>query len=194
LADLGGINQNNRIGMPLKTLVVIALRLFTIYWLVESIAQVLQLIPMFMSFSSQGVNPPFYSYVVVILWMLFVAGVLWISAFRLSSLVTKGHDTQLSFVLLTKEDLYCFAFVFLGVLFAISSIYSAIETGYKFFAFDFPLLDSNPEKEKYLWPFLGHAFTLIVGFAGVFGARTWTSKLIRLESKDHTTIDSPPTT
>jgi hypothetical protein len=169
--------------MPLKTLVVIALRLYTIYWLVQGIAQCVVLIPVFMGFASHGISPPDYVYFVSLLWIFFVAGVLWFSAFRLSSQVTKGHDTELVFTSLTKGDLYRFAFVFLGVFFALSSIFSVLQTGYQFFAFDFPQPANNPEKGRYLWPFLGHAFTMIAGFACVFGARKWTNKLIRLENK-----------
>lgn len=178
--------------MPLKTLVVIALRLYTIYWLIENISQCLLLVPMFMGLDSHGLTPPIYSYLLAPLGIFFVAGLLWSSAFRLSSQVTKGHDTQLVFTSLTKEDFYCFAFVFLGIFFALSSIYSTFQTGYQFFAFDFPQPDGNPQKGHFLWPFLGHAFTLTVGFGCVFGARKWTNKLIRLENEAEAGIQTPP--
>src|SRR5277367_4857040 len=140
--------------MPLKILIVIALRLYTIYWLIEGISQFVVLIPVFMGLDSRGINMPVYFYFLPPIGMLFIAGILWVSAFRLSSQVTKGHDTQLTFVSLTKEDLYHFAFIFLGVFFALSSIFSVLQTGYQFFAYEYPLSDSNPEKGRYLWPFL----------------------------------------
>jgi len=178
--------------MPLKTLVVIALRLYAIYWLVDALSAILIYFPTFLAFMSQGPSgtgmQTLYSFILIPLGMLAFAVILWLLASRLSSAVTKGHDTQLTFTSLTREDLYRVAFVFLGLFFALSSIYSIVQTGYQFFAFDFPLPDSNPDKGRYLWPFLGHVLTMIAGFACVFGARKWTSKLIRLENKD----EAPP--
>ena len=176
--------------MPLKTLVVIALRLYAIYWLVEGLSALVYF-PMFWGFSSK-VSPygisALYSLFVIPLGMLLFSTILWTFSSRLSSQVTKGHDTELSFTSLSKEDLYRFAFVFLGLYFVLSSIYSIVETGYQFFAFDLPQPNSNPHKGGLLWPFLGHVFTMIAGFACAFGARKWTSKLIRLGNKH----EAPP--
>ena len=179
--------------MALKTLIVIALRLYAIYWLVDSLSQILIYFPTFLAFMSQGSSgvgmQGIYALILIPLGMLAFAVILWFLSSRLSSPVTKGHDTQLTFTALTKEDLYRFAFVFLGIYFAISSIYSALQTGYQFFAFDLPQPDDNPQKGRYLWPFMGHAFTMIAGFACALGARKWTNKLIRLENKNEA---SPP--
>ena len=176
--------------MPLKTLIVIALRLYAIYWLVDSLSQILIYFPTFFAFMSQG-SPGvgmqgIYALILIPLGMLAFAAILWFLSSRLSSPVTKGHDTQFTFTLLTREDIYRFAFVFLGVFFALSSIFSMVQTGYQIFAYDYPQPDSNPEKGRYLSPFLGHAFTMIVGFVCVFGAGNWTKKLIRLENKNET--------
>jgi hypothetical protein len=177
--------------MPLKTLVVIALRLYAMYWLVEGLSTSVIYFPTFWEFmlkvSPDGISA-LYSFFVIPPSMLAFAAILWAFSSRLSSQVTKGHDTELAFTSLSKEDLYRFAFVFLGLFFALSSIYSIVQTGYQFFAFGFPLPDNNPGKGRYLWPFLGHTFTLIAGFGCVFGARIWTNKLIRLENKH----EAPP--
>lgn len=138
--------------MQLRTLIIIALRLFTIYWLFESIQTFLFYIPVFASTHSSGAFP-FYPYVSVMLIMFLVAGLLWFSAFRLSSHVAKGFDLQLNFVSINNADLYCFAFVFLGTFIGLSSIFSSIQSGYNFFALGLPLASDNPEKERYLWLF-----------------------------------------
>ena len=168
--------------MPLKTLIVIALRLYTIYWLVEGVAALLVAAPFLFSMKAQAPGP-IYPYFFAPMGMLLAAGILWISAFRLSSKVTDGHETQLAFAALTRRDLYCFAFVFLGLFFGLSSIYSCVVAGYKFFTFDVPQPDGSPERGRYLWPFAGYAFTMIAGFTCVFGAEKLATKLIRQENK-----------
>jgi hypothetical protein len=175
--------------MPLKTLVVIALRLYAIYWLVSALPAMVAYLPfMWDAASSTTTNGLASSFIFIPPAMLVFAVVLWFLASWLSSGVTKGHDTQVTFDSLTREDLYHFAFVFLGLFFALSSLLSVVETAHQFFAFDLPQPDSNPEKGRYLWPFLGHALTMIAGLACVFGARKWTNKLIRLENKH----EAPP--
>jgi len=166
--------------MPLKSLVVIALRLYAIYWLVSGLSSMLVYLPFMLEAPSRiGMHSPTASFIFIPPTML----ILWFLASWLSSAITKGHDTQLTFAALTREDLYRFAFIFLGLFFALSSILSVVETAHQFVAFDVPQPDNNPEKGQYFWPFLGHVLTLIAGFACVFGARKWTAKLIRLENK-----------
>ena len=43
------------------------------------------------------------------------AGISWILAQPLARLVTKGYDTPVNFGGLTRQDLYCYAFVFVGL-------------------------------------------------------------------------------
>ena len=175
--------------MPLKTLIVIALRLYAIYWFAEGFSTLLIYLPMLLTLmsnasavSAKGMQGLYLGILIPPSTLAFAA-LLWFLSSRLSSLVTKGHDTQLAFTALTKEDLYLFAFVFLGLFFCLSSIFSIMETGYQFFALGFPQPDNNPQKWHYLWPVLGHVFTMIAGFVCVLGARKWTNKLIRLENK-----------
>lgn len=168
--------------MPLKTLVVIALRLYAIYWLIESIIYLTSAV------SSIFRNGFSLSHFLVVLGTMLtvniIAIVLWTSASWLSSKIVQGHDMQLAFTSLTKADLYCFAFIFLGVFFTLSSLQSAIEDGLQLFLFDSPLYPDDRGKWQFLWPFVGHVVTLIAGLASVLGARKWTNKLIRMESKN----------
>ena len=171
--------------MSTTTLVVIVLRLFTIYLIVEGISQFALCIPMLWEIQKQAPDGPglsiLYSAGMSVFGMLFIALILYLSAFRFSSLITKGHEVQLSFANLSKEDLYAFAFVFLGIIFTLLSIYPVVQTGYKFFAFDFSESESSPQKGRYLWPLLGSLFQLIAGLLCVFRAQTWAKKLIRLD-------------
>jgi hypothetical protein len=175
--------------VPLKTLVVIALRLYAIYWLLEGLSAMVIYLPFMLEASSrEGTHAPTSSFIFIPPSMLIFAVILWFLSSWLSSAVTNGHDTQLTFTYLTREDLYHFAFVFLGLFFVLSSLYTLIQSGYQFFTYDFPQPNNNPEKGRYLWPFLGHALTMIAGFICVLGAQKWTNKLIRLDNK----YETPP--
>jgi hypothetical protein len=176
--------------MPLKTLIVIVLRLYAIYWLIDSVSGLAAVVPLLVAFSNKmGDYSSTYQYGLVPVSMLILAAILWTFSTKLAARVTNGHDMQLSLGSLTKEDLFLFAFVFLGLFFVLSPIAVLIQTGYNFFAYDFPQPDSNPQKGRYLWPFLGHVFTVIAGFVCLLGSRNWTNKLIRLENKN----EAPPT-
>ena len=136
--------------MPLKTLVVIALRLYAIYWLVDGLSALLVLLPVYLTIQEQldrdshlwGIAPEFL-YLMVPPGMFGISAALWFLASWLSSQVTKGHDTQLAITSLTREDLYRFAFVFLGLYFLLTSIFATLQAGHEFFAFDLPLPVGN---------------------------------------------------
>jgi hypothetical protein len=113
--------------------------------------------------------------------ILAVAAILWVCTFRLAAQVVKGSDSELLFTSLTMAHLYQFAFVFLGIFFALSSIYPVLQNGFRFFSYDFPRPVGDPAKGLYLSEFLGNLFTLIAGFTCVLGAKYWTHKLIRRE-------------
>jgi len=139
-------------------------------------------LPLMMAFDQKlGTNLSALSSGLLIAVNVLFGIIVWILASVLSSQVTKGHDTTLGFTSLTKEDLYRFAFVFLGLFFVLSALSVVIQTGYKFFAYDLPLPDSNPQKGQFLWPFIGHAVTVGAGLGCMLGARRWTAKLIRWE-------------
>ena len=177
--------------MPLKTLVVIALRLYAIYFLVQGISSLVAYLPLMLEFdrkieSSTGLSSftGLSGFGIVIAVNILFAVILWALASILSACVTKGHDTELAFTSLTKEDLYRFAFVFLGLFFVVSSLSGLIQTGHKFFAYGLPLSENDPQRSQYLWPLLGNGVTTGTGLACMLGARRWTTKLIRWEEKN----------
>jgi len=188
--------------MPLKTLIVIALRLYAIYWLVEGLSQLLIFGPAVVAVNLQmskthawqssqasALQSPFslYSFLLMPLATLILATILWFIASRISTAVTKGHDTDLAFTVLTRDDLYHFAFVFLGLYFVLTSISGALREGFRFF----PIVESNPQTVELLGPFLGHGATFVAGFVCMIGAGRWTRKLMRREKKQES-LSSPP--
>jgi hypothetical protein len=180
--------------MPLKTLVAIILRFFALGWLVTGFSTLLIFLPMIVV--SGGFFTPEFSYGLFLMPLAMVLGsvLLWASTSRLSAVITKGHDTELTFSLLTREDLYCFAFVFLGLYFILNHMEGMLLSTYQFFAIGISLPENDPQKGKYLSSFFSHVIPLIVGFACVLGAKSWTLKLMRLENKNENSTATTPTT
>jgi hypothetical protein len=116
--------------------------------------------------------------------MLIVLGViLWLATLPFASLVIKGHDVSIDAITLKKEDLYNFAFVFLGVYFVLAYISSTVENGYKFFLYDFNSAPDSGQKGRFLVPFAADIVTLVFGFAAALGAPRWTRKLLQRENE-----------
>jgi hypothetical protein len=169
--------------MQLSTLIVITLRLFAVYYLFEGISTLATTMPMLLSFEMQLGSTFFYQYTIMVVVLFLLSAGLWALSAQLSTRISRGHDIEIAFTLLTRGDLYRFAFVFLGLFFALSSLEPLIHAGYQFFAFDFSLPADSPQKGKYLWPFLSKILPMAGGLMCLFGAGIWTKKLIRMDAK-----------
>lgn len=178
--------------MKLSTIIVIVLRLYAIYWVVSGISALAAAIPIWSAFA-QKLGPEFskslgpiqaFEYYGIPSLMIIVAVILWFFANGISARVVEGHETTLSFSSLTKTDLYHFAFVFLGLYFVLSSLYTGTQNAYRFFTYDFPLSENDPTKGRYLQPLLGSLVSVAGGLACLLAARKWTRLLLRGESSD----------
>src|SRR2546421_10240109 len=110
--------------MPLSSIVVIVIRLFALKWVLTAIPLFLSAVatPLPHDGSVAGVLTPY----VVPLLLLILAAVLWIFAHATARLVSRGVDSAVSIGSLSRADLYCFAFVFLGLFFILSSFADVI--------------------------------------------------------------------
>jgi hypothetical protein len=167
--------------MRTRSLVLIALRLYAIYWLFQSLSGLVTVVPMLLMMEPQVQGRISWTLAIVPVVMLIFSAALWFSATPLSAAVARGHDAELSIAPLTREDLYCFAFVFIGLYFALASISGVVDAGYKFLTQDALLSESDPRHGRELIPFLGHALTLIIGFGCVLGAAKWSRILVKKE-------------
>ncbi|HEX4140312.1 MAG TPA: hypothetical protein VHY09_08190 [Candidatus Methylacidiphilales bacterium] len=168
--------------MRTRSLVLIALRMYAIYWFFTAgleLASALVYLPFLGSLSSYAGRTVPWVMVIVPAVMLVLSIVLWKVSTRVSGVIVRDFDVELSTVTLTREDLYAFAFVFLGLFFVLSSIPSVIDGGYAFLTQDALLPESDPRHGREMLPFLGHSLSLIVGFACVLGASKWSRKLAR---------------
>ena len=113
--------------------------------------------------------------------MLVFSIVLWLFATRISGAITRGHDAEVAAINLTREELYRFAFVFLGLYFVLNSIDGVVDAGYRFLINDAMLPEGDPHRGKEILPFVCRALTMVIGLASVFGATKWARILIKRE-------------
>ena len=178
--------------MRTRSLVLIALRLYAIYWLFQSLSELATIVPMFLMMDAEVQAKMSWSMTVIPAVMLIFSLVLWFCAAGISGAVVRGYDAELSTVTLSREDLYCFAFVFLGLYFVLSSISGIVDAGYKFLTQDVLLSDSDPRRGREILPFFARTLTLIIGFACVLGAGKWTRKLLKREQSGEQSRILPP--
>jgi hypothetical protein len=164
--------------MRTRSLVLIALRLYAIYWFFQSLSQLAFALPLLFYAPSVLAKTPWFLAVIPAVMLVFSIA-LWVCATQISSVVVRGYDAELSTVTLTREDLYCFAFVFLGLYFILSSIPAVSDAGYKFLTEDAMLPESDVRRGREIVPFFGHTLTLLIGFGCVLGASKWSRKLAR---------------
>jgi hypothetical protein len=174
--------------MPLKTIVVVLLRLYTINIVVQGIVMFTTLLPTI--FKLMPGNQAWLSLSIPVASIV-VGTILWCATLPLGRLVVKGHDISIATISLTKEDLYNFSFVFAGIWIVLSYINPAVENGYRFFLYDFNLPPSDPEKGRYLVPFIGNLLAIGFGFASALGASKWTRKLLKREKAGEESRDLP---
>ena len=166
--------------MTSRILIVLILRVLTIYMVVIALNQFAMMLPVFASM------PHIWFWMILLspLGIILVGTLLWCITYRLADFATKNADVTIGTITLTKADLYCFAFVFTGISTVLAAVGSAGENGYKFFIYD---LNKPLGAERiFLVRFVCDVLRLMIGFACVYGARKWTDKIIRWENKRET--------
>ncbi len=178
--------------MRTSSLILISLRLYAIYWLLQSMAELVTILPMFFIVKPElQIRIPWPITFFPVAALVFSI-VLWLCAARISGAIVRGQDSELSMATLSREGLYGFAFVFLGLYFILSSINGIVDTGFVFFTRGVDLPGNNPEWGKEVFHFLSHVLTLVAGFACVLGAGKWSQKLLKkVESGDQSRILPP---
>lgn len=167
--------------MTLKALTVVVLRLFAIQYFVQTIlASFTYLPPLLKPFDSK--------YFLIALsyptGLLILSVVLWLLAGRFAALATRGIDGPLPFNTLTREDIYCCAFVILGLNFVLGSIGSTLQELYQYIRFFAEDTYPASSLSQLINPLARHGLTLIFGLACILGAQAWTRKLLRLEKSE----------
>ncbi|CAN5401404.1 hypothetical protein BH09VER1_BH09VER1_09140 [soil metagenome] len=168
--------------MPLSTIVVIVLRLFALNWLFYDVY--LWAVAVQSSLSDPrspflvvaGFAPSFLLLLAIVL--------LWILAPRISRLVSPGVDPSVAFSDLTRYDLYCFGFVFLGLYFILSSFAEVINWTHYFatVAHNGGMPDPELQRQSF-YQLTRPALTFVGGLVSLLGASRWAKRLVRREEK-----------
>lgn len=164
--------------MTLKALTIVVLRLFAIMYFAQTILGALVYIPS-LYLQSGGLLLLFYP-----AGLLILAVLLWVVANRLAAVATKGIDGPIPFTALTREDIYCCAFVILGLDFVLGSVGSSLTELYQFIQIFAGNSTDYLVQKRLIAPLAKNAITLIAGLSCILGAPVWTRKLLHLEQKN----------
>jgi hypothetical protein len=164
--------------MPISSIVTVILRLFAIQTFVHGLSVGLSI-----AGEIAVANGPSRAYfnciVTAVLWGF--AAFEWFLAPVISRLVTRGFDSAMSIAALSREDLYSFAFVFLGLYFILSSIAPALNWLHYYFAIASRTTGQGPEIRKSFYDLASPLISLIGGFIALLPANRWARKLLKME-------------
>ena len=165
--------------MPLSSIVIIVLRLFSLNWLLHDVAL----------FASSSLTPLprdrsftlFLGLYGPATLLLVISAGLWIFAPSIARIVSRGADTTVGIGSLSRYDLYSFGFVFLGLYFILSSIAETINWIHYFAAVS--AKGGLPIQNFY--QLTKPILTLAAGFTSLLGAPRWAKKIITYEQRHH---------
>jgi len=168
--------------MPLKSIVIIVLRLFTLNWLLYDITlwtiAFLSLSPS-VSVSSQ---PSFIALYAPPSLILLAAILVWLLAPMIARLVSPDPDATVDMSSLTLYHLYCFGFVFLGLYFVLSSFADVINWTH-YLAMEAHNSSKPDPQGQSLYQASRPVLTFVGGLVSLLGAPRWAKKLQRREEK-----------
>jgi hypothetical protein len=168
--------------MPLTSIVIICLRIYALNWFVYGVIQVAGL--MSSGRGSWGMSGD-YS----VLWtslLPLVGGILiWMWSRTIARWVTPRPDSTVQLGGLTAQDLYSFAFVFLGLYFVLTSIPSVINSAY-FAAVQAHKEPDAAERSRYYYDLTYYVLTLVAGAICLILAPRFAKKLANAHGKERT--------
>jgi hypothetical protein len=164
--------------MPLRTIVLILLRYFSVMWFFGGV--------IFLVAKLVGGEPPFTSTTIIILGVsvLIASYVLWILSPRLSQLIVGKYDAPVNVGSLSREDLYAFTFVFLGLYFVLSSVAQVANWLYYFIKTEAAPTIAITQTPPSLYDFTQPLLTLIAGLICLFPGRRWARKLAHKDKEN----------
>ena len=169
--------------MPLTSIVTIVLRLFALNWLLQGAFLLSSATTDFVHSNS------FFSeyWRLAPLAGLVVAGILlFFWSHLLARIVTPRPHQDVAFGSLTQYDLYCFAFTFLGLYFALSSIANTLNWLHYFLLVMRDTHENNPQRSSAFYEVTRPLITLIAGCACLLFAPRCARKLTDVQNKHNT--------
>jgi hypothetical protein len=166
--------------MPLGNIVIVVLRLFAIQMFVQSLSLTFSVAA---TVAVAGTWPRgYFSYLPAVALFVF-AFLEWLLAPAISRLVTRKYDSVVSIGGLSREDLYRFAFVFLGLYFVLVSIAPTLNWLHYFFTISSEAAGPYQQARKSFYDLSRHLITLVAGLVALLQARQCAQKLLRMEQR-----------
>jgi hypothetical protein len=167
--------------MPLSNIVTVVLRLFAIQMFVQSLSLTFSVAATF-AYAVSWPGGYYFRYLPGV--ALFVLAFLeWLLAPVISRLVTRKFDSVVSIGGLSREDLYCFAFVFLGLYFVLVSVAPTVNWFHYFLTVTSEAAGPYQQARKSFYDLSSHLITLLAGFFVLLRARQCAQKLLRMEQR-----------
>jgi len=168
--------------MTASTIVLIVLRLFTLQWIMQGIVMILSVTSA--TVESRDIRILSAAYFPAIL-LLALCVWLWLSAPWLSKQIVGKQDAVANISGLSLEDIYAFAFLFLGLYFVLTSFAASLNWIYYSLSVGGGTTGNlPPQTKKSFYDLAQHLVTLIAGFTAMLPSRRWAQKLIASQQHD----------
>jgi len=170
--------------MPLTSIVSIVLRLFSLSWLVQGAFNTAGAAAMTIPYGSPSGS--YWAYGAPAIYLV-AAVITWLLAPTIARLVAPQPDVAVGIGGLTRYDLYCFAFVFLGLYFVLSSLGNAINWLHYYLFLAKAIPTGNPQRETSFYQLTQPLITLFAGSVCVALSSRLARKLTDAQRKDDAT-------
>ena len=165
--------------MPLTSIVVIVVRLFSLYWLVEGLTSSVVVASM----TTFSYHTNYWNYGPPAAYL--VAAVLtWLNAPLISRLVTPRPDSTVNVGGLTRHDLYCFAFVFLSLYFILGFIGQALDWIYHLGVTAKHAPENDPARESEFYQLTQSVIPVLAGVFCIAMSSRLAKRLVAAQRKD----------
>ena len=163
--------------MLVSTIVLIVVRLFSVQWLVQGLTMLVAAVV-----ALSEIDPVHSGFITAIkfipsLGMVVLSVVAWLVSPFLARSIAGKYDAPVTFSLMSLQDLYSFAFVFLGLYFILSSLGDALNWLQYWFVINASHGDFDPERKKSFYGLSRSLVTLVAGFICLFSAKSWAKRL-----------------
>jgi hypothetical protein len=163
--------------MLISTIVLIVVRLFSVQWLVQGLTMLVVVVT-----GLSEIGPVQSEWIVPMrilpsMLVLALSVVAWLVSPLLSRLIAGRYDASVTFSLMSLQDLYSFAFVFLGLYFVLSSLGDALNWLQYWFVFNASHGDSDPERKRSFYGMSRSLITLVAGFLCLLYGKKWAKRL-----------------
>jgi hypothetical protein len=164
--------------MPLVSIVQIVLRIFALQWLLWSLNIVFAVLS---SLTGAGPSSPPLMLFLPSSVLILAAILIWFGTPLIARLVTPRSDSAVNVAGLSRYDLYCFAFVYLGLSTLLANVAPALTDAYQFLSSGSDQVRHQLFSQPAGYRLIGYTINIIAGLMALLVAPRWASKLIESE-------------